>query len=219
MKRFLARQLSNPTGFAGRLVGQMMKRANREPTRLAVQALAIQPGESVLDLGCGPGQAAALMLPFARPGTVTGIDQSETMIQQARRDNRRAVAANQLAFHMVSFEALPFEDRHFDAVLASNVMYFWHDATAVLTEIRRVLRDGGRLSIYLTSAQSMQNWGFAEAGTHRLFSPEDVTDALRASGFAQADISVETVRIGKGVIGILAVAYKRSSEAGILQAA
>lgn len=219
MKRFLARQLSNPTGFAGRLVGQMMKRANREPTRLAVGALAIQPGESVLDMGCGPGQAAALMLPLARPGRVSGIDQSETMILQALRDNRAAVADGQMDFRVATFEALPFEAACFDAVLASNVMYFWHDAAAVLTEIRRVLRDGGRLSIYLTSAQSMQNWGFAEAGMHRLFSGDDVADALHASGFAQADISVETVPIGKGVIGILAVAYKRSSEAGILQAA
>jgi SAM-dependent methyltransferase len=219
MKRFLARQLSNPTGFAGRLVGQMMKRANREPTRLAVDALAIQPWESVLDMGCGPGQAAALMLPLARPGRVSGIDQSETMILQALRDNRAAVAARQMDFRVATFETLPFEAACFDAVLASNVMYFWHDAAAVLTEIRRVLRNGGRLSIYLTSAQSMQNWGFAEAGTHRLFSADDVADALHASGFAQADISVETVPIGKGVIGILAVAHKRSSEAGILQAA
>lgn len=219
MKRFLARQLSNPTGFAGRLVGRMMKMANREPTRIAVEALAIQPGESVLDLGCGPGQAAAFMLPFARPGTVTGIDQSDTMIQQARRDNRRAMAEGQMDFQIASFEALPFHAERFDAVLASNVMYFWHDARQVIAEIRRVLKEGGRLSVYLTSAQSMQSWGFAEAGTHRLFDPEDVKAALLASGFADADISVDTVPIGKGVIGILALAHKRTSEAGILQAA
>ncbi len=219
MKRFLARQLSNPTGFAGRLVGGMMKMANRAPTRMAVEALAIQPGESVLDLGCGPGQAAALMLPLALPGRVVGIDQSQTMILQAGRDNRRAMAAGQMDFHLATFKALPFDAAVFDAVLASNVMYFWHDPVPVLAEIRRVMKDEGRLSIYLTSADSMQNWGFAEAGTHRLFSAEDVEAALRDGGFADGDICVRVVPIGKGVSGILATARKRSSQAGILRAA
>ncbi len=219
MKRFLARQLSNPTGFAGRLVGGIMKMANRAPTRMAVEALAIQPGESVLDLGCGPGQAAALMLPLALPGRVVGIDQSQTMILQAGRDNRRAMAAGQMDFHLATFEALPFDAAIFDAVLASNVMYFWHDPVPVLAEIRRVMKDEGRLSIYLTSADSMQNWGFAEAGTHRLFSAEDVEAALRDGGFADGDICVRVVPIGKGVSGILATACKRSSQAGILRAA
>lgn len=219
MKRLLARQLSNPTGFAGRLVGRMMKVANREPTRIAVEALAIQGGENVLDLGCGPGQAAALMLPLARPGTVTGIDQSTTMIAQAKRDNRRAVAAGHMAFRVASFEALPFDAACFGAVLASNVMYFWHDPSLVISEIRRILRDDGRLSIYLTSADSMQNWGFAEAGTHRLFSAEEVKAALIDGGFAEVDVCVRSVPIGKGVTGIVATACKRSSQAGILRAA
>ena len=219
MKRLLARQLSNPTGFAGRLVGRMMKLANREPTRIAVEALAIQSGEQVLDLGCGPGQAAALMLPLAMPGRVTGIDQSTTMIAQAKRDNRRAVTSGRMAFCVASFEALPFDAACFDAVLASNVMYFWYNPSLVISEIRRVLRENGRLSIYLTSAASMQNWGFAEAGTHRLFSAEDVKAVLIDGGFAEADVSVRSVPIGKGVTGIVATAWKGSSDAGILRAA
>jgi ubiquinone/menaquinone biosynthesis C-methylase UbiE len=219
VKRLLARQLSNPTGFVGRLVGRMMKLANREPTRIALEALAIQPGENVLDLGCGPGQATALMLPLAMPGMVTGIDQSSTMIGQAGRYNRHAVAAGHMAFRVATFEALPFNAASFDAVLASNVMYFWHDPCLVISEIRRVLRKDGRLSIYLTSEVSMKNWGFAEAGTHRLFSAEDVKAALLAGGFAEAEVSVCTVSVGKGVTGIVATARKRSSEAGILRAA
>lgn len=219
MKRFLARQLANPTGLAGRLVGRMMKVANREPTRLAIEALQILSGERVLDLGCGPGQAAALILPLSRPGPVTGIDQSPTMISQAHRDNWRAVAAGEMDFHVARFEALPFDDGSFDAVLASNVMYFWHDTKTVLGEIRRILAPGGRLSLYLTSAESMKDWGFAEAGTHRLFSPHDVAVALKSADFGEEAIDVRTVDIGKGVTGIVATARHIPTEAGILQAA
>lgn len=219
MKRFLARQLANPSGLAGRLVGRMMKMANREPTRLAIEALEVQSGERVLDLGCGPGQAATLMLTLSRPGPVTGIDQSPTMILQANRDNWRAVAAGDMSFHVAQFDALPFDDGGFDAVLASNVMYFWHDTDAVLSEIRRILRPGGRLSIYLTSAESMKDWGFAEAGTHRLFSDFDVRNALRSAGFADVDIRIRCVPVSKGVTGIVATARSSPKEAGILQAA
>jgi SAM-dependent methyltransferase len=200
-----ARQLSNPTGLAGRLVGRLMRIANRQPTRLAIDALAIQPGEDVLDLGCGPGQAAAQMLPLARPGRVCGMDQSAVMIDQARHLNREAVRTGEARFDVAGFDALPFPDGSFDAVLASNVMYFWHDTAPVLAEIRRVLRPGGRLSIYLTSAETMRGWKLVGAGTHRLFSAEDVSRAMQDAGFQSQDFEVRSVRIEGGVDGILAL--------------
>lgn len=219
MRRLLARQLAHPTGLAGRMVGWMMKLANRAPTRLAIDALCLKSGDRVLDLGCGPGQAAALMLPLSRPGRVVGIDQSRTMIDQAARDNRRAVAAGEMAFHVARFDALPFETASFEAVLASNVMYFWQDTQAVLTEIRRVLAPGGRLTLYVTAAESMAGWGFVEAGTHRLFSAADVAEALTAGGFPEAAVDVCEVALGKGVTGIVATAHLPRADTGILQAA
>lgn len=210
-----ARQLSHPTGLAGRLVGRLMRIANRQPTRLAIEALGIRPGEDVLDLGCGPGQASAQMLPLARPGRVFGIDQSAVMIDQARQLNHAACRAGEAGFEVAGFEALPFPDESFDAVLASNVMYFWHDTAPVLAEIRRVLRPGGRLSIYLTSAETMRGWKLVGAGTHRLFTPQDVSMAMQQAVFLPHDFDVKSVRIEGGVEGILALGRmpKRVSDA------
>ena len=219
VRRFLARQLANPSGLAGRLVGQMMKIANQEPTRLAIEALDVQPGNRVLDLGCGPGQAAEQLRSLTSPGQVIGIDQSSTMIRQAQRSNWRHVLAGEMEFHVAQFDALPFEDGSFDCVLASNVMYFWKDTGAALAEIRRILRPGGRLSVYVTSAESMSGWGFAEAGTHRLFLPHEVAEALTSAGFDAADIALRTPPVGRGVTGIVATARYAVSDTGILQAA
>jgi len=155
--------LSNPSGLAGQLVGHLMRVANRQPTRLAIEALGIQPGEDLLDLGCGPGQATAQMLPLAHPGRVCGIDQSTVMITQASHRNRAALQHGNAWFGVASFELLPFPDDRFDGVLASNVMYFWHDTAPVLSEIKRVLRPGGRVAIYLTSADTMRHWRLASA--------------------------------------------------------
>jgi ubiquinone/menaquinone biosynthesis C-methylase UbiE len=214
-----ARQLSNPSGLAGRIVGRMMRVANRQPTRLAIEALDIRPGEDMLDLGCGPGQAAALMLPLARPGRVCGIDQSPVMIDQARQLNRDAIRTGDAAFAVAGFDALPYPDASFDGVLASNVMYFWHDTAPVLAEIRRVLRPGGRLSIYLTSAETMSSWKLAGAGTHRLFMPDQVLAALVEAGFATGDIHVRSVAIEGGVTGIVALARNGKRVRDVAQAA
>jgi ubiquinone/menaquinone biosynthesis C-methylase UbiE len=186
----------------GLAVGRLMKLANREPTRLAIEALDIRPGNDVLDLGCGPGQAAAQMVSLASPGRVYGIDQSATMIATARRTYRDA------EFRQASFDALPFADGSFDRILASNVMYFWHDTAMVLAEIRRVLRQGGKLAIYLTSGETMRHWRIAHAGTHRLFQLKDVQDVLTIAGFSPDRISLNEVRLNGGVTGIIAVAER-----------
>jgi SAM-dependent methyltransferase len=201
-----ARQLSHPQGFAGFAVGKLMKLANRQPTRLAIEALDIQPGNDVLDLGCGAGQASALMLPLAAPGRVDSIDRSATMIDEAIRTNRQAVRNGRSRFECADFASLPFPDDRFDRVLASNVMYFWHDTTPVLSEIRRVLRPEGKLAIYLTGAQTMRHWKIARAGTHRLFDADDVHRALTEAGFAPDLVSVKTVGLSGGVMGVIAVA-------------
>ncbi len=204
MWRGFARQLSNPSGMAGIAIGALMKVANREPTRLAVAALDIRSGHDVLDLGCGPGQAVSAMLCCAAPGTVTGIDQSPTMIAQANAGNRRAVASGQAAFVKGGFDALPFADKSFDRVLASNVMYFWHETGPVVRELRRVLRPGGKLAIYLTCSETMRHWKIANAGLHRLFDAEQVRFALTDAGFAPDHVSVEKIELRGGVCGLVA---------------
>ncbi len=197
-----ARQLANPRGMSGWAVGKLMKRANRQPTQLAIDVLDVQPGDKILDLGCGAGQAMALMVPITGLGNVFGIDQSATMVAEAKRSNRSGGVTVQQA----TFESLPFETASFDKILASNVMYFWHDPARILREIRRVLRPGGRLAIYVTDAKTMQNWKIADAGTHRLFSAEQVEVALIEGGFARNEIAVTTVPIKGGITGVIAVA-------------
>jgi ubiquinone/menaquinone biosynthesis C-methylase UbiE len=159
------------------------------------------------------------MLPIARPGRVCGIDRSPVMIAQARDLNRVAVRQRTATFDVASFHALPFPDASFDGILASNVMYFWHETAPVLAEIRRVLRPAGRLSIYLTSAETMRHWKLAGAGTHRLFIPQEVAAALIEAGFAPEGVDVRTVRIEGGVTGILAVARKCKRTGDAAQAA
>src|SRR5882762_8179344 len=83
--------------------------------RLVRAKLAAEPGEHVLDIGCGPGFYAAELLDDVGPdGSVTGVDLSPQMLALA---SRRCAARPNAAFHLADAAALPFDNAAFDAVL------------------------------------------------------------------------------------------------------
>jgi arsenite methyltransferase len=109
-------------------------------------ALRPAPGERILDVGCGPGYYVAELLEQVGPaGAVTGVDASEQLLALARR--RNAGRAN-AAFQLADATALPVADASFDAALSVQVLEYVADVAAVLAELRRALRPGGRLVVW-----------------------------------------------------------------------
>ena len=106
--------------------------------RLAAEA-AISPGDRVLDACCGTGDLALACAPAG--GRVTGLDFSERMLERARRK------APQLEWVRGDVLALPFPDASFDAATVGFGLRNVSDMDRALTELRRVLRSGGRLAI------------------------------------------------------------------------
>ena len=201
-------QLAHPSGIGGRVIGGFMRFVNDKTNKAAVERLGIEPGDTVLELGCGPGHGIGLAASLASPGIVHGLDQSVEMLRQARHRNHRAMEDGRVRLHWGVFEALPFEDESIDRMLAVNVIYFWHNLSAVAAEVLRVLRPGGRLSIYATDRESMRHWKFALTGTHRLFDADRFAAELEAEGFVGCSIDVTHVRIAKRVTGLIAVITK-----------
>src|SRR5271166_798513 len=89
-------QLRCPSGRAGIFAGIAMRFVNREPNRLAIEALRVQPEDSVLELGFGPGYAIKTLASLAPNGCVLGIDASPEMLVQATRLNARAIRQGQV---------------------------------------------------------------------------------------------------------------------------
>jgi ubiquinone/menaquinone biosynthesis C-methylase UbiE len=96
--------------------------------------LAPQPGERILDLGCGDGQLSARIA--ASGATVAGLDASPQMAAAARL---RGIAVEE-----GRAEAMPFAERTFDAVFSNAALHWVRDHEAMLAEVRRVLKPGGR---------------------------------------------------------------------------
>ena len=192
----LGQQLARPSGIGGRLVGQAMRIANRRATRLAIAALDVRSGDTVLDLGCGTGDAVPALSAAADGGRVHGLDHSQAMIDAARHRHTDVI------FHCASFTEIPLPDASVDRLLATNVAYFWHDDRAVLTELLRVLRPGGRLALYVTTADSLRRIGLGSSPTHRLFNAATLRTMLGPAA------TIATVDAGFGVAGMIATLDK-----------
>jgi demethylmenaquinone methyltransferase / 2-methoxy-6-polyprenyl-1,4-benzoquinol methylase len=111
---------------------------DRRWRRITAEA-AVRPGDAVLDACCGTGDLA---IADARAGgRVTGLDFSERMLERAR------IKAPDLEWISGDVLALPFDDASFDAATVGFGVRNVEDLERALRELRRVLRDGGRLAI------------------------------------------------------------------------
>jgi SAM-dependent methyltransferase len=109
--------------------------------------LAPQAGETVVDLGSGPGLDAFLAAREVGPeGRVIGIDMTPEMLERARAAAARHGFAN-VEFLEGRLEALPLPDASVDAATSNCVINLVPDKPAVFREIARVLRPGGRLVV------------------------------------------------------------------------
>ena len=120
-----------------------------------VELAGLHPGERVLDLGCGTGNAALLA---ARAGAaVTGIDPASRLLEIARE--RLADDGLDGSFVVGDAQALPFRDGEFDAVLSVFGVIFAADAERALSEAIRVLKPEGRMliSVWLPGGARRRN--------------------------------------------------------------
>lgn len=116
--------------------------------REIVALLALEPGQRVLDLGCGTGELTRMIadnLDVARGGQAVGVDAAAKMIQVARKKRGNDTCR----FDVVAAESLPYEDASFDAVVSS--LFFHHVDLELkqrtLAASFRVLKPGGKLVI------------------------------------------------------------------------
>lgn len=107
--------------------------------------LRARPGDRVLDVATGTG-AVALLLAGERGCRVTAVDQSDAMLAAARRRLDAAGVSDRVDLVRAEAESLPFGDGVFDGLTVTYLLRYVDDPGAVLAELARVVRPGGRLA-------------------------------------------------------------------------
>lgn len=122
------------------LVGKLYGVLSRNPrsNRVVAEAAELQPGERVLDIGCGAGKALLLAAEMVGAENCFGIDPTKALVDTARKRLPGASIAVGMA------EDLPFADDSFDVVWTIASPHHWDDRHRGLKEVARVLKPGGR---------------------------------------------------------------------------
>lgn len=183
------------------------------------EAAELQPGERVLDVGCGNGVTTIEAATRVRPGGVAvGVDVSPPMLAVARE---RAVSAGATEAEFVQADAQvhAFDEASFDAVISRNGLMFFEDPDAAFANLARALRPGGRIAFVAPQGPGHSEWimaaGMAAAphigipqglgpnapGPYGLADPDRTRAILEGAGFADIEIEALTrpMRLGNDV--------------------
>ena len=155
--------------------------------------LAAQPGERILDLGCGDGQLTQRIA--ATGANVQGVDASAEMAASARV---RGIAAD-----VASAELLPYADGSFDAVFSNAALHWVRDQDAMMRQVHRVLRPGGRfvaemgghgniaaIRVAFIATLTRHGFGDRENEVNYYPTPDAYTERLTKHGFRVEKIAL-----------------------------
>jgi SAM-dependent methyltransferase len=196
--------------------------------RRALAALAPQPGESVLDIGCGGGETALdLARAVAPDGTVVGIDLSAAVVAFAQR-----AAKGRVRFIQADAQVFPFEPASFDAAFSRFGVMFFADPTAAFINIRRSLRPNGRLAFACWRAlveNPLDSLPLSAASAHlppqsahdpdapgpfAFANPDRVRGILERAGFAEIEITAHDDQVGSGDLDTMLAVCSRVGALG-----
>lgn len=173
----------------------------------------LKPGEIVLDLGSGGGIDVLLSAKrVGQSGFAFGLDMTDEMLELARRNAAEAGATN-VEFRKGRMEAIPLEEASVDVVISNCVINLSTDKAAVLVEIARVLRPGGRMGVSdvvaddsLSPAQRAERGSFAGCVAGAL-SFSEYRAGLQAAGLVDIGVT-STHSVGDGLHGAIIRATK-----------
>ena len=119
MRNMLMRMFGRPQGILGRLGGIIMTRTNEGCGAWVTELLEVEPNDTVLEVGFGPGVIVQRLSKLASRGHVAGIDPSRVMVEQARARNATAIRNGCVDLRRGSVDSLPFGDNSFENLVTS----------------------------------------------------------------------------------------------------
>ncbi len=156
MEERLKQQYMNSSNITARINLHEKYSENKEGWfRWLYRMADIEPGERVLELGCGDGSFWKQNLDHIPDGLdITISDISDGIVHETSRTLK--IQNCNVAFNVIDAQIIAEKDRSFDIVIANHMLFYCDDLAKVLSEIKRVLKPGGRLVCSTYSSEHMK---------------------------------------------------------------
>ena len=180
--------------------------SGRPASEWIVEQINPQPGQTLLELAAGPGETGFLAAErVGREGKLISTDFSPRMVEAARRGAEAGGLAN-VECRVMDAQQIELPDASVDAVLSRFGVMLMPEPARALREVRRVLRDGGRLAYAVWGPPDRNPWltvlvgamvesghappgdPFAPGSPFSLAAPEANRELLEAAGFSEARV-------------------------------
>lgn len=172
-------ELFSPRG-AG-LYALLAPRLLRPLHRVVADDVAALAPAIVVDVGTGPGALAVEIARRCPSASVIGVDLAPEMLATAEERAGEAGVADRIEFVTADAAALPLAEGSVEVVVSTLSLHHWRDVPAVLRELHRVVREGGRVLLY---------------DVRFSYSPRQFVAFLAGTGFTAADLEHDRIHVG-----------------------
>ncbi|XP_036447405.1 demethylmenaquinone methyltransferase-like [Colossoma macropomum] len=185
MLGWFGKQLARPTqSLSGWLTTRFFKFHNHLLEENSVKLCDLQPDETVLEIGHGPGLGLqhAIQKLTGPQGRLLGVDYSEYMHLMASELMKEQISAGKVKLFLSDVAKMPIEDNSVDKVFHCNCYYFWPDLKRGAAEIHRVMKPGG-LMVTTLRLDRVILFASKKIMTAENWRPKDYMEALESARF------------------------------------
>lgn len=176
------------SGASGLLAALSFLVGRTDAADLAIELSDLQPGERVVDVGCGPGVAVRRAVEHG--ADAIGVDPAPVMLRVARARWARLERAD---WRIGTAESVPVDDDRADVVWSLATVHHWADIDAGIAEAKRVLAPGGRLVVLERRIADPDARGHASHGW-TTEQAESFAAMCRRQGFVAVGVGTHTDR-------------------------
>ncbi|MCY7903852.1 class I SAM-dependent methyltransferase [Bacillus inaquosorum] len=184
MINMLSKKFSKPKGVFGMIAGYIMAAENRTLNQWTIDQLGITRGDSILEVGFGPGYCMQQVMKREKDVDLHGIDVSEVMLKLAAR----RVKSKPVRLIQGSVETFPLTDSFYNKVISVNNYTIWNDQTKGMKQIYRALKPGGKAAITMQPREAD-----ASPKKTKSFGKQMIAD-FKAAGFEDIELQFKNIK-------------------------
>lgn len=184
----IGKQCGNPRGIVGRIMTFGMNRTNGAMYKAIIANSGFTKDNTVLDIGFGNGYFIRQLYKKVKCN-IFGVEISQDMLNNASARNKQGIEAGDIKLSLGDCCDLSFAEGSFDKVTTMNTIYFWSDTEKGMSEIYRVLKEGGSFTNAVFDERMLKRLPFTKNVFH-YFNKEDYERLGRQAGFRSIEFKM-----------------------------